>query len=226
MRVGHACDPARAEPLRVVAHLEGPIVSLPMLDSLLAKAIADLEGLPPVMVGDAYADIDIPVMRSPCGRYHLASAPIGRAECYEMRHRNRRFPMAEAQRFAAPEVRRINVQNGATKSFRVPYQQMHLQGDLVLWYATGDAERVRALLGLVSHLGRQRGVGKGRVARWTVERVSEPWPGFPVVLDGAPLRPLPLDHPGVTVATRKLATLTYPYSDTTRRQPCLVGEGA
>lgn len=225
-RVGQPCDPARAEPLRIVATLDGPIVSVPMMDSLLAYTVAQRAGLPPIMVGDAYADIDIPVMRSPCGRFHLASAPIYRAECYDTRHRNRRFPMAEAQMFAAADVRRINIQNGATKSFRVPYQQMHLQGDQVLWYVTGDRERIETMLGDVLYLGKSRSVGKGRVVRWSVEPVAEPWPGFPVVADGRPMRPLPLDWPGVTVAERRLVTLSYPYTDSTRRQPCLVGAEA
>lgn len=223
-RVGTPCDPARAEPLRVVAHLSGPVVSVPMLDSMLAALVALIERLPAVIVGEPYAEVDIPIQREPGGRFHLCSAPIYREERYETRHRNRRFPILEAQMLAGPSLKRVNVQNGPTKSFRIPYQQAHLLDDRVLWYALGDRARFEEMLGLIDYLGKQRGVGKGRVVRWQVERVEEPWPGFPVVLDGTPLRPLPLDWPGVTRATRRLTPLSYPYHDQTRRAPCLVGE--
>lgn len=225
-RVGVPCDPSRAEPLRIVAHLDGPVVSVPMLDGILAATVALVERLPPAMAGDVYTEVEIPLMREPGGRFHLCSAPVYREEQYETRHRSRRFPMLEAQMLAAPALRRVNIQNGATKSFRVPYQQAHLVEDRALWYATGDRARVEEMLAITSHLGRQRGVGKGRVVRWQVEPVDEPWPGFPLVLDGHPLRPLPLDWPGVTVATRRLSPLTYPYWDQTRRAPCLVGEAS
>lgn len=225
-RAGRPCDPGLAEPLRIVAHLQGSIVTVPALDAMLAALVATVEGLPPVQTGDTYADIDIPILREPGGRFHLASAPIFREERYEMRHRNRRFPMTEAQMLGGADLRRVNVQNGATKSFRVPYQKTHLVDDRVLWYCQGDRKRIAWLLQTTDYLGRQRGVGAGRVVRWQVESVEEPWPGFPVLLDGQPLRPLPLDWPGVTCAVRRLARLSYPYWETIGRVPCLTPEAS
>jgi|GEM_PF-3540830 len=219
--VGDPCDPARAAPLRVTATLRGPVVSVPGLDSLLAYAVALLAGREPLTHGDAGPLVEIPILREPAGRFHLCSAPVYAEAHYETRHRNRRFPMAEAQMLAAPDVRRINIQNGATKSFRVPYQQVHLADNEAAWACVGDADRIRDLLRVVGYLGRQRGVGKGPVLSWRVEPI-DPWPGFPVVKDGRPTRPLPPDWPGVTCATRSLGVLTYPYWDKTARVPCLL----
>ena len=107
--VGEPCDPACAAPLRVTATLRGPVVSVPGLDSLLAYAVALLAGREPLTHGDAGPLVEIPILREPAGRFHLCSAPVYAEAHYETRHRNRRFPMVEAQMLAAPDVRRINI---------------------------------------------------------------------------------------------------------------------
>lgn len=81
--------------------------------------------------------------------------------------------------------------------------------------------RVRELLALVTHLGKRRAVGLGRVERWEV-LPCEPWEGFPVLRDGRPLRPLPTDWPGLVEYDLGLRTLSYPYWDSSRRVECAV----
>src|SRR6185503_291310 len=96
-----------------------------------------------------------------------------------------------------PTVRRVQLTAGATKSYRIPVEVGYLKGARAEWYCVGDADPIRSLLCHVTHLGKKRSVGKGEIAAWIVEE-CDAWKGFPIVRDGKPLRPLPLDWPGVT----------------------------
>lgn len=201
-------------PLAIVARLGGAL-SLPSgplaLDALLASAVALRDDLPPVSVVGVLP-IEIPIQREPAGRFHFASFSESAAEEHELRWLNRRFPLAEAQALGNSKLKRVNLQGGPCKSFRTPIETTHLLDDTIRWWCLGEEVEIRALLGLVTHLGKRRGVGLGRVVEWTVSP-CEPWPGFPVVRDGSPLRPLPLDWPGIEEpeAYAGVACLTYPY---------------
>ena len=108
-------------------------------------------------------------------------------------------------------MRRVQINAGAQKSYRIPLHLTLMRDNRLVWYAMGDADRIAFLLQLVLHLGKRRAVGHGRVMRWAVEP-CEPWPGFPVLRDGQPLRPLPLDWPGLaTDAERRYCRATFPY---------------
>lgn len=215
-------EPARyPEPLHVVAHLDGAIVSAPMLDALLAYQVAQRAGLPMWARPDEQAHVKIPIARSPCGRFHLASAPQFAVAASEARHKSRRPIVAEAQLLAGESVRRIDIQSGPSKGFRIPYATHLLVGDAVYWWCLGDRERVAELLAGALHLGHRRGVGHGWVRRWDVQSCPA-WPGFPVVRDGQPLRALPREWPGVTGGSLGLAALTFPYWARDRREVCVV----
>ena len=41
------------------------------------------------------------------------------------------------------------------------------------WYVVGDADRIRQLLARVTHIGKKRSQGHGRVREWIVEPSSE-----------------------------------------------------
>lgn len=190
-------------PLRVTAHLRGP-VRMPYgwlaLDALLGAAICVRDNEPPLMPGDEPADltgrIDEVLRRSDCGRLWLASWSVGEPERWEKRHALRRPPVAEAQAMGTA-LRTINIGAGPMKAFRKPQEAVHFADDRLDWYAVGDSDRMRELLALVRHLGAKRNAGDGAVGRWDVAP-CEPWgAGFPVVVDGAPLRPLPPDWPGL-----------------------------
>lgn len=215
-------EPARCpEPLHVVAHLDGAIVSAPMLDALLAYQVAQRAGLPMYARPEEMGAVEIPLQRSPCGRFHLASAPQFAVLASEARHKSRRPIIAEAQMLAAPSVKRVDIQTGPSKGFRIPHSTHLLVGDAVHWWCLGDRDRVTDLLAGALHLGQRRGVGHGWVRRWDVQP-CEPWPGFPVVRDGKPLRALPREWPGVTSGSLGLQCLTYPFWARERREVCLV----
>jgi len=218
------------KPLQVTAHLAGP-VALPngpiALDSLLAAAVAMRDGIEPPASPAEVVPIEIPVARSPCGRIHLASWSIGEFEARERRYINQRFPIAEAQEFGNAKLRRVRLSEGRTKSYRIPMESGHLVDDQLRWWCIGDQREVEELLSLIGYVGRKRSVGLGRVSRWSVEPIA-PWDGFPVALsDGAPLRSLPLDWPGLRAdAPTGYRCLTFPYWQRHREELVAVPEWA
>lgn len=215
--------------LQITARLQGAI-SLPggplALDSLLAAAVAIRDNIPPATTPAEIVPIEIPIAREPTGRFHLASFSVCAFEVHERRYTNRRFPVEEAQAMGAPSIRRIDVSAGPSKSYRIPREAGHVEDDVLRWFCIGDAAEIRALLDLISYLGKKRAVGLGRVLSWSVGS-CEPWDGFPVLRDGQPLRPLPPDWPGLAPdAERAYRTLTYPYWINTARVLCVVPAGS
>lgn len=200
------------EALRIVARLAGP-VSLAGgsigLDALLAAAVAVRDELPPAPPGE-WTEIEVPLEREPAGRFHLTSFAELRWEGRELRRINQRFPLAEAQDMGGAKVKRVDFGAGPTRSYRIPLETGHVERDELVWWCSGDAEAIRALLAVVGYVGKKRSVGYGRVVEWAVEP-CEAWPGFPVVRDGRALRPLPPDWPGLVEPRLRQARLTYPY---------------
>ena len=211
-------------PLRVEARLGRAIVNPSRriaLDALLAAAVAQRDRLPPP-VDDLIVPIEIPVQRSACGRYHLASFSEQSVEVREKGYINKRPIVDEAQMFASEKVTRIQISAGPSKGYRIPIEKGHLVGDRLVWWCIGDVDEIRALLATVHHLGKRRAVGYGRVLEWLVEP-CEPWgDGFPVVRDGRALRPLPADHEGVTERRLAMGALSYPYWQRERWEEVLV----
>lgn len=209
------------QPIRVTAHLSGEIClpnGPPALDALLTWAEATRRDLPPPATADECVDLPIPIQRSECGRYYLASFGQYIEEGHNSDWTNRRFPIPEAQMLGGPKVRRLNITSGPSKSYRIPRVRTHLVDDKIDWWAIGDVDGVRDLLGLVSYLAKRRGVGLGKVRRWEVAP-SESWgEGFPVLRNGFPTRPLPIDAHGVSPdAQTMLATIAPPYWAWARR---------
>lgn len=205
--------------LRVVAEVPGA-VCMPahpvQLDALLMAAVALRDQLPPPEV--EVIDIPIPVERE--RGIYLCTQAIYEIEEYDRHWINRRFPIEEAQSIGAPSVKRVQLTAGPTKSYRIPVEVGYLKDARAEWYCVGDADAIRALLTFATHLGKKRSVGKGEIASWTVEE-CEAWNGFPLMKDGRPLRPLPLDWPGVTDAERAFRVLTPPYWQRWREEECL-----
>lgn len=202
-------------PLRISARLVGAIANPTRriaIDALLAYAVALRDDLPPVANASEVLPIEIPLMRSPCGRFHMCSlsehdAVIER----ETRYVNRRPVIAEAQLMAGDTVKTIQINGGPDKGYRVPMEVGHYSTGEVWWWAIGDADAVRELLKLVTHLGKRRAVGVGKVLAWEVVE-CEPWgDDYPVMRDGKPLRALPPEWPGCEGMRTARASLTYPY---------------
>jgi CRISPR type IV-associated protein Csf3 len=206
------------EPLAIAADVPQQLVLTSgalALDALLMAAVARRDRLPPPTVALAthgrLPDVPIPVARSACGRVYLASEARPALTDHETRYKQRRFPVAEALRLTA--MRSVNTGAGPQKSYRIPYTASFAADGRLAWWCVGDAPAVAALLeGWITHLGRYGSVGYGRVAAWRVDPVAAPWPGFPVLdREGRPLRPLPLDWPGLGEHLPGYARLEPPY---------------
>jgi len=206
-------------PIRVVAEMSSRLVvtgSGIQLDALLMAAVARRDDLPPLTTARQAIEappIDIPIALSDCGRYYLCSSSMFAVSERETRRTLRRFPLAEAIDFGGSSIRTIKTGSGPCKGFMIPSEAVHVRE--LTWVAVGDPEAIASLLSLVTRLGRRRAVGEGLVRRWRVERVrdEERWPGWPVLSpDGAPLRPLPLDVPGLSPdAPRRFGRTRPPY---------------
>lgn len=211
-------------PLHVLATVPGP-VSIPhhpiALDALLMAAAAMRDGLPPVDWQDEPTEIAIPV-ECVRGIYQATTARY-QVEAADRAWVNRRFPIEEAQAMADPKFKRVLLSTGPTKSYRLPLEVVYLKDSVIEWWCTGDLEGVRDLLALVMCLGKKRSVGKGEIAEWRVEE-CEPWgDGFPVLRAGEPMRPLPLDWPGMNAdAERGYRVLRAPYFQRWREEECAV----
>lgn len=212
----------RGQLLSVRAYLhEGIVDRNPlMLDALLQSVVAARERLLPPLGPAQIVDLPIPIDRER-GIWLVSQAQYS-VEAHETRHKHRRAPCQEFARLGSRKITRCAQNVGPDKSYRVPFVVKFLDGDTVLWHARGDAASVRDLLADVHYLGRYRGAGRGRVLRWEVEPAEE-WEGAPVLRDGFPLRPLPLDWPGVSADARQgFRVLTPPYYQPEREEPCWI----
>lgn len=213
------------EPLRIDTRITGPIC-LPdrpiALDALLAAAVAVRAGIAPATTREEVVDIEIPVQRATCGRYHLASVAEYAVEVRSLQYLTKRAPVEQYQTIGSHSIRRVDITAGPNKSYRIPMETLHLVDDRLTWWCVGDANETRALLQLIAYLGRKRSVGLGCVVGWNVER-CDTWPGFPVLRSGHPLRTLPHDAPGLhrDVAV-EYAVLTYPYWRHEAEELCVV----
>lgn len=201
-------------PLRVTAHMRAPFMRSdpPVhLDAMLMAAVAKRDAMPPVCSPSDLASaprIDLPIARSACDRYWLASRMLGARVEKQRAFVQRRFPVAQWKAYGTKRI--INRSAGATKDFREIHELHHI--DQPTWYAVGDVARVRALLEWVTGIGRRRAVGHGAVDAWAVKE-CEPWgDGFPVLdVDGRPLRNLPVDVDGIADCEIRLGRVEPPY---------------
>lgn len=200
-------------PLQVTARIAGPI-ALPerpiALDALLAYAVCLRDGIPPATLASEVQPVEIPVEREPGGRFHLASVGHYEIEQASLKHIHKRAPIEQYQALGSDKIRRVQITAGPNKSYRIPFELLHLVDDSITWWCVGEQGEIEALLQLVHHLGKKRSVGHGKVVRWTIEEM-EPWDGFPVAVDGKPLRNLPADWLGLSDPVLAHGNLTYPY---------------
>lgn len=212
----------RSDPLKITCQIQGQIVlscGSIAIDALLGYAYARIHRLPPVVSGSKIEPLPIPISRSECERIYLASECRPVFDQNETRYRNRRFPAREALRFTA--MKRVDVAAGPQKSYRIPYSAAHVKGDALEWYCLGDSDGIRESLATIHNLGRHRGVDYGRVVEWRVEP-CDPWEGFPVLRDGVPLRPLPIDWDGLVEYAHAYRVMDPPYWNRCNEVLCAV----
>lgn len=212
------------EPIEVRATIPGP-VCLPnhpvALDALLAAAVCVRDGIAPALTAREMVPIPIPVARSECGRYYLASCASYEIEARDRAWTNRRPVVSELQALS-PSTRRIQITAGANKGYRIPREHIYLVGSAMTWWCIGDGAEIGALLEHVRSIGKKRSVGLGAVTEWSV-RQCEPWgDDFPVARDGAPLRNLPSDYPGLSEPDLAYTCLQPPYWLHERSELCAV----
>lgn len=217
-----AMDTTLFQCLVVRCSLASPIVAPDRtiaFDGLLAAAVVRQTGQPLASSAHECALVEIPVQRSECNRFHLASLAQFDIEKRSSSFTNKRFPMREAQTIST--VSRVQESTGPSKGFRIPREHLHV--DKLEWFCIGSRELITDLLADVTALGKKRGVGMGEVVvgSWRVDPI-DPWDGFPVLRDGVPLRPLPQDWPGLREYEPAYARLTFPYWDRSREELCAI----
>lgn len=210
--------------LRVTAQVRGQI-HLPhkrmALDSLLARQVALIQHVPPASCAADCVDITIPIERDPETGIHMCSFSIGEMSDYQTRYCNRRPPIEKYCELGTG-TGVVNLSLGVEKQYRIPYSAGHLTTGMIEWLCVGYAAPIRFLLSTAHHIGKRTKISLGRVDRWQVDQVDS-WDGFPVMREGMPLRPLPLDYPGLSdLARQGFSTLTYPYWDQTKQEYCAV----
>lgn len=210
------------EPLVIRAHVSQEIVLRePLaLDALLMALVARRDRLPPFEVTRATGgSLELPIPVAQAHGVYLATCARPTWAARELRQKNRRAPIEQLARLSTMRTK-VDVSSGPNKAYRTPYEAGLLSEPLT-WWCLGEREGVEELLLLCTRLGRHIGSGYGRVDRWEVER-CEPWPGFPAVRDGAPLRNLPLDYPGVVRGTQGWAAVRPPYWEREAEEACWV----
>lgn len=204
-------------PLRITATMRRPVTftTLPVtLDGLLAAAVARLRDLDPSM---GIVPIEIPVQLEPGGRFHLAScAQVPGPPVFSMlEYTHRRAPIEWYAELGGDKLRRVETGSGPDKAYRMPHHsEFHRT---LTWWCIGEQDSISELLRGILHIGKDRSRGMGRRRDWAVEP-CEAWDGFPVVRNGEPLRPLPVDWPGLVDPHLAYHTLTYPYHDHSQEQ--------
>lgn len=182
------------EPLKITAKLlTGQVVTADLwlpLDSILAyawmmehhpdKLAASTSGMRP----EDILEPELPLERRGEGDdwYWACSFALGSPRGQQIVYYHRRFDAQESEAYVDFGKRRgkVNHKAGPYRSCRVPLMVV-LVPELV-WYAVGNRYEVEWLLQYITHIGKKRSQGYGRVARWTVERAEE---------DLSSLRPIP-----------------------------------
>lgn len=82
---------------------------------------------------------------------------------------------------------RVPISGGRYRAYHMPVHYRHALA--VDWYVVGQIDQVRALLGLVSHIGKKTEMGWGAVIDWRVEPTPEDW--SITGPDGRLMRPVP-----------------------------------
>lgn len=106
---------------------------------------------------------------------------------------------------------RVPVSGGRYRAYRMPVTYRHALS--VSWCVVGEPIQIRALLALVTHLGKKTEMGWGAVIDWTVEPSAEDW--SVQTADGCRTRPVP-DSSGLLYGYRP------PYWHPRNQTPCLL----
>ncbi|GAB20265.1 hypothetical protein GOEFS_109_00100 [Gordonia effusa NBRC 100432] len=153
----------------------------PSLDGILAaviwrrcKAEAALRG--EVLTYDPAAgsppDMDLPLARCTLSSVWHWQCTFGRLDSpagLDPRIRTRRTDHAALQRLSAEIPKGVHDSRGHYRKRVVP--ALASVSTAATWWAVGDPDRLRLLLGEVPAIGKHRNSGEGRVSEWTVREM-------------------------------------------------------
>jgi hypothetical protein len=193
------------ENLKVTAHLQCGVVTdetLPLDSILYYYAMRDAFGPQELTVPGGHLKDVVPLqVKSPFKVinpgtpqwFNAASFAQWSTPCVEGDdHWNKRFDQSQAHLIDFKGRRgRVIIEQSRYKSYHMPVYYRHALS--VSWYVVADAERIRALLRFVTHIGKKPAQGWGAVLRWEVE----PWRADWSVKDGDGrlMRAVPIGSP-------------------------------
>lgn len=204
------------KPIRVVAQMREPIVTTGdaiHLDGILAwcayAAHPERDSLPP-MTSTACLDFALPLATWRFGAdwgwcASAAQWPVDTVRSTE--HVRRKPPEREYIQRTAAKTYDYGV--GPAKAVNKPIPMAFAR--TLHWYALGDPDRVRELLGHMTHIGKLMAHGHGAVMRWVVDTVDADWS---IERDGALMRRMPAGWAGRPMTHR--GALRAPYHHRTR----------
>jgi len=184
------------EPLRVMAHLRTGVISdrwLP-LDAILLYQISRQQFGPQAATlpgGEQESrGITMPLLIVHPGEPHWYYAcswaqpqPWWVAEAKD--YWNKRLDSQFAY-LLTRDCKKVTIRKGRYKAYHMPV--FYYAALRVEWYCVGDRAGIERLLSTVTHIGKKRSQGWGRVMQWEVEPVSENWS---VWRDGYLMRGIP-----------------------------------
>lgn len=172
------------EPLCVAAHLfDGRIAATELmlpLDSILAYAwMAEHHPDRLHVVSSGFDPADLIVPELPLERrgegdlwYWACSCAFGQPLMEQTAHWHKRFDAFEAEQYMILKRRNVvNTAAGPYKAHRIPLTVFLVPR--LEWWLVGDLGEVRRLLQGITHVGKKRGQGYGRIARWEVALAAE-----------------------------------------------------
>lgn len=171
------------EPLRIRAHLRTGIIGdrhLPLDGVILYQAHRYQAGnIPPMTIPGDYSTQGIstlPLAIEHPGRrqwYYLCSWAQWSHDIEARDYWNKRFDASLAYLVDLGRRSKISQSSGQYKQYHMPI--FYRPALWVEWYCVGDKAQIECLLCTLTHLGKKRSQGWGRVRRWEIESCSKDW---------------------------------------------------
>ena len=187
------------EPLRIRANLRSAVVAdefMPLDGVLLYQAHRELGGTQVVTIPGAYTINGVstlPLAIEHPGRrnwYYRCSWAQWGESVEGTDYWNKRFDSQYADVIDWDGKRgKVIVEQGKYKAYHQPI--FYRAALWVEWYCVGDKNIIERLLCTVSHMGKKRSQGWGRVASWKIESWPEDWSIWRS--DGRLMRGIPLE---------------------------------
>ena len=127
--------------------------------------------------GDRLIDIDLSDVlerREENGEFFYAcSFAIGEVKGEEIQYWHKRADQSDAEKYVDFGKRKgkIDTKQGAYKSYRNPIVIKLIPK--ITWYVKGDKTKIEELLNYITHIGKKRSQGYGRVSRWQILETEE-----------------------------------------------------